>query len=108
MEENGVPEPIRRHRCVLAYQEPFSFPVCKECGIAYMRPAAAAGSGAVTVQPLFDSALLLLDLRRKIDTVPRDKMRTYLENLSKDPDMGSAFAWFAADHGFDLSEAGAF
>lgn len=106
MEEQGVSGPIPRHQCVLAYQEPFSFPVCKECGVVYMRAAAAADSGAVIVQPLFDPALLLLDLRRKIDTVPREKMRTYLANLSKDPDMGTAFAWFAAEHGFDLSEAG--
>lgn len=108
MEERGVSGPIPRHRCVLAYQEPFSFPVCKECGRVYVRSTVAAGSGAVTVQPLFDSALLLLDLQRKIDTVPRNKMRTYLTNLSKDPDMGPAFGWFAAEHGFDLSEAGAF
>ncbi len=107
MEETSTSRGVPHHECRLGYREPFTFPVCEECGTVYTRPPAGAGSETATVQPLFDPALLLIDLERQIDTIPRETMRTYLAKLTEDPDMGSAFAWFATQHGFDLSEGGA-
>ena len=94
-------EPVVPHDCVLIYQEPFSYPVCKVCRNVFER-APAAASGGAAVPPLYDFARLLLDLRQQIGSIPREEMHGYLVNLSKSPDSGDALAWLAAEHGFDL------
>ncbi len=93
--------PVLPHDCVLIYQEPFSYPVCKVCRTVFERAPAAASDG-VTVTPLYDLARLLLDLHQQIGSIPREKMHGYLVNLRKSPESGDAFAWLAAEHGFDL------
>lgn len=94
-------EPASPHGCVLIYQDPFSYPICKVCRTVFER-ASAAADGGVVVTPLYDFARLVLDLHQQMGSIPREKMHSYLVNLSKSPGTGGAFAWLAAEHGFDL------